>query len=357
MPISTLFRQSIFRLSGARAGFVLAATLTVVPATVRADQGGISFWLPGAFGSLAAAPATPGWALGTIYIHSSVRGGGDVAASRAIRLGDRTTNLTVNLDARIKGTADIVAVAPSYTFASPVLGGQLAVSMFALVGNSTATIDANITGALGPIGFAASRSISDSLFSYGDLFPQASLKWNHGVHNTMIYGMTNLPVGDYDSKRLVNLGLGHWGIDGGFGYTYFDPHAGNEFSFVTGLTYNAKNPDLQYRNGIDWHFDWGASKFLSKQVHVGLVGYAYQQLTADSGSGATLGDYKSRVFGVGPQIGFIFPVGDMQGYLNLKGYGEFGAKHRAEGWNVWLTFAISEAASEHAAAVKPIIRK
>jgi hypothetical protein len=47
------------------------------------------------------------------------------------------------------------------------------------------------------------------------------------------------------------------------------------------------------------------------------------------------------VFGVGPQVGFLFPVGDMQGYLNVKGYKEFGAEHRPEGWNLWLTFAVS----------------
>ena len=80
---------------------------------------------------------------------------------------------------------------------------------------------------------------------------------------------------------------------------------------------------------------------MTKQVHLGLVGYAYQQITGDSGSGATLGDFKSRVFGIGPQIGFLFPVGDMQGYLNLKVYKEFDAEHRPEGWNAWLTFAVS----------------
>ena len=30
-----------------------------------------------------------------------------------------------------------------------------------------------------------------------------------------------------------------------------------------------------------------------------------------------------------------------RGYLNLKGYKEFEAEHRASGWNTWLTFAIS----------------
>ena len=34
----------------------------------------------------------------------------------------------------------------------------------------------------------------------------------------------------------------------------------------------------------------------------------------------------------------------MQGHLNLKGYYEFGAQNRPEGWNAWVTFAISPAA-------------
>ena len=40
---------------------------------------------------------------------------------------------------------------------------------------------------------------------------------------------------------------------------------------VAGLTYNFENKDTDYQNGIDWNLDWGASQFLSKQLHVGLV--------------------------------------------------------------------------------------
>jgi hypothetical protein len=47
----------------------------------------------------------------------------------------------------------------------------------------------------------------------------------------------------------------------------------------------------------------------------------------------------------------------LQGYLNLKGYKEFGAEHRPEGWNAWLTFAISPAAKTAATPARPIIRK
>src|SRR5262249_46852873 len=117
-----------------------------------------------------------------------------------------------------------------------------------------------------------------------------------------------------------------------------------------GFTYNFANRHIDYQNGVDMHFDWGISKFTEKWMHVGLVGYAYQQITGDSGSGATLGPFKSRGFAVGPQMGFLFPVGDMQGYLNFKFYTEFEAENRPQGWNAWLTFVLSPKAEPPPAA-------
>src|SRR5260370_41575404 len=72
------------------------------------------------------------------------------------------------------------------------------------------------------------------------------------------------------------------------------------------------------------------------------LGYAYQQITDDFGQPAVLGCFRSRVLGIGPQIGYIFPIGDNQAFLGLKGYGEFDAANRPSGWNTWLTFSISE---------------
>jgi hypothetical protein len=46
----------------------------------------------------------------------------------------------------------------------------------------------------------------------------------------------------------------------------------------------------------------------------------------------------------------------MQGYLNLKGYREFDSHDRPSGFNVWLTFVISQAAPT-AATPKPMYRK
>jgi len=92
------------------------------------------------------------------------------------------------------------------------------------------------------------------------------------------------------------------------------------------------------------HFAWGASQFLTKQLQVGLVGYAYKDIGCDSGSGNMVGCFQSQVLGIGPQVGFLFPVGGMQGYLNLKAYGEFDGSDRPSGWNAWVTLVISQAA-------------
>jgi hypothetical protein len=80
---------------------------------------------------------------------------------------------------------------------------------------------------------------------------------------------------------------------------------------------------------------------LTKQFYVGAVGYSFDQLTGDCGSGATLGPYISRISAVGPEVGVLFPVGEMQGSLNLRGYWEFAAQNRSSGWNTWLVFSIA----------------
>jgi len=52
-----------------------------------------------------------------------------------------------------------------------------------------------------------------------------------------------------------------------------------------------------------------------RQVHLGLAGYWFEQVTGDSGAGA-------------------------EWYVNLKAYWEFAAVHRAAGWNLWLALAV-----------------
>ena len=96
----------------------------------------------------------------------------------------------------------------------------------------------------------------------------------------------------------------------------------------------------QYQSGIEAHLDWAISPYVGDKLHIGAVGYVFNQLTGDSGAGARLGDFRSRVAGIGPQIGFFFPLADRQGYLNLRGYYEFDARNRLAGWTTFVTFSI-----------------
>jgi len=99
------------------------------------------------------------------------------------------------------------------------------------------------------------------------------------------------------------------------------------------------------------------SQVITPQWQVGAVGYFFKQLTPDKGAPLILGANESQVAGIGPQIGYLFPVGNMQGYLNLKAYWEFDADKRADGWNLWLTFAISPASPPAPVASKPMYTK
>src|SRR5450631_2554431 len=273
--------------------------LSTTASVSLADESGTSFWLPGTYGSLAAVPGTPGWAVASVYYHTSVSAGADVAAAREIQIGRFNPALNVNLNANLHASADLAIIVPSYVFATPVLGGQLAVQMGTIVGSTSANVNATLTASLPPFSLVRTDSIGDTVTGFGDLYPQASLKWNMGVNNFMTYITGDIPVGNYSSMSLANLGMGHGAIDAGGGYTYFNPATGHEFSAVAGFTYNFLNTTTQYQSGVDFHLDWGASQFLSKQFFIGLVGYAYDQVTADSGAGDRVGAFESRVFSVG----------------------------------------------------------
>src|SRR5271165_7123564 len=289
----------------ALAGLAIAAAS---PQRAMADEGGVSFWLPGTYGSLAAVPAVPGWSFSAFDYYASVSAGG---SADFVRGG--------GIVAGVKSFGDSLFVSPAYVFAAPVLGGQASLGVGAFIGPNTTSALGTLTG---PGGASLPASRSDYVFGIGDLYPVGSLRWSQGVNNVMTYLTGDIPVGLYNAQNLANLSIGH---------------------SVIGATYNLINPSTQYKNGIDGHLDWGASQFLSASFQVGAVGCVYDQLTGDSGSGAKLGPFESRVIGVGPQIGYLFPVAGMQGYVNLKAYGEFDNRNRPSGWNAWLTFSISPA--------------
>jgi hypothetical protein len=348
-------------LASATIALATLAAIFSTPKSALADEDGTSFWIPGFFGSLAAAPQQPGWSLASILYNTNVSASGNAAIAREITIGQLPKfPVAISVNANVHADATIGFVAPTYVFATPFLGGQASASLLFGYGNNDTSLNATGTAtALLPTPISITRSIAlqQDTTGFTDLIPQFADRWNAGVNNYMVYLTGDIPVGLYSSSNLANIGLGHGAIDGGVGYTYFDPKTGHEFSAVLGFTGNFENQSTGYTSGIDSHLDWGASQFLTKQLQVGLVGYFYEQLTGDSGCAPVLCPFKSRVIGVGPQIGYIFPVAGMQGYVNLKGYGEFDNDNRPDGWNVWLTFVLSPAPPSAESSAPPMLTK
>src|SRR4051794_20816389 len=154
---SVPLKKSVLR-SSSVVTLLIAGLLAITSSTSFADESGTSFWLPGTFGSLAAAPGTPGWALATVYYHTSVKAGADVAASREIQVGRFNPALNVNLNANLRASADLAIIVPSYVFATPVLGGQLAVQIGTIVGSTNANVNGTLTASLPPFGLVRTES-------------------------------------------------------------------------------------------------------------------------------------------------------------------------------------------------------
>jgi hypothetical protein len=258
---------------------IASATVLTLSSNARADEGGEPFWLSGQFASFAAVPPEPGWYLPTMFYYYS----GDASGSKSFPRG---TTISAGLDTQMP----LLFLVPTWVPDVKILGGQPSFSVAFGGGYNETSADVSLS-ARGP------RTVNpaDSLWGITDLYPLVSVAWNTDVHNWMVYATGDAPVGSYDSARLANIGIGHGAVDGGGGYTYLNTKSGLEISAVVGFTYNLENTSTHYQNGVDFHLDYAVSQFLSETFHVGPVGYLYYQVTGDSGSGAKLGGFESRV--------------------------------------------------------------
>lgn len=310
---------------------LLAATAFANSTIADADEGGVPFWFSGQYASLAAIAPTPGWTVTLLPYYYS----GSADRSRTFPRGD---TLVTGVDSHV----GLLNTQFAYAWDAKLFGGVPMIGLSWGAGNNGTS--ANLLVSLPSA--SPQAAVSDSVNGGTDLYPIATLSWDNGNDNWMVYLTADIPVGAYDAKRLSNIGIGHGAIDAGAGYTYLGQKTGHEFSAVAGLTYNLENPQTNYRNGIDSHLDWAASRFLSESWQVGIAGYVYYQLTGDSypTEGVIgrlrqqeLGGFRSRAAAVGPELGYLFKMGKQTGYLNLRAYWEFWARNRVEGYALLAT--------------------
>src|SRR5262249_13275013 len=91
------------RMSFGFLGCCLAASVQLTPA--QADEGRLSFWIPGLFGSLAATPQQPGASFTTFFYNTNVKAGAGVAFARQVGRGNINVPFTGNLNINLKADA------------------------------------------------------------------------------------------------------------------------------------------------------------------------------------------------------------------------------------------------------------
>jgi len=116
---------------------------------------------------------------------------------------------------------------------------------------------------------------------------------------------------------------------------------GTEVSVIPGLMVNTENPDTNYRTGLEIHIDFMVNQFLSETFAIGVHGYGYKQIEGDSGSGAILGDFKSKSYGLGPTASWIPKFGGGNVAISATWLHDLYATNRQEAHYGALTIAVT----------------
>ncbi len=166
------------------------------------------------------------------------------------------------------------------------------------------------------------------------------LGWHKGNFHIMAFGNVYVPVGDYNSDRVLNNGLNRWAVEPMVAVTWLHPKIGTEVSMAMGYTINLRNYATKYLTGQELHLEWFAGQHFTKWLAVGLAGYFYQQVTGDSGAGARLGAFQGQALAIGPCLAFNGKIGKHPVGLNLRYYDELTVTNRLNGQSFWGTVSV-----------------
>lgn len=232
---------------------------------------------------------------------------------------------------------DYTATLPALNIVTPwkLFGGRLAMAVVPSLIAMSVDVGLEIPAFTGPRGRSFGPfafNTGDTNFAFGDTaFSPFVLGWDAGnFHwNVGVFGFA--PTGDYSTRQLANTGLNHWAVMTRLAGTYFDPKTGWQATGAAIYSVNWENPATNYETGDILNLEGSITKNFGP-LGLGVVSYAMIQTTGDSGAGARLGSFESRVFSVGPILTFTTSADPTKALtVIVKGYHEFDAKNTFEG--------------------------
>jgi len=305
--------------------------LGVIP-LAQSEEGGSGRYFPGSMSSfMDGVPAREGVIARLNAIHYS---------------GDYDSRLRVPVAGLVALNADVETNAIAFTgvWRPPFEpGGQWSYAAGLTVPFVDVSVQGDVVSPNDPLGRTVRRK--DSVSGLGDvlLFP---LMLNYRQSDALSYSFrvgVYAPTGEFETGRLANHGKNFWSVGPTLSAVYYSPDNGRELSAFLGATFNEENDDTDYESGTQMHMEVTAAQHFPLWGGVagaGLTGFWYEQVTSDSGDGATFGDFKAEARGIGPTVSFISKVGGQDLMAELKWLHEFDVLRRPEGDTVFLKVAL-----------------
>jgi hypothetical protein len=311
---------------GLTAALIAGAILVSPGRTALAAEGGIGDYLLGSRGPGAGITPPPGlYFQDDTYFYDGKLSGGRTLPTGGLLVGNLSSQTWLNL--------------PTTLWITPakVLGGDVGVSLTTPFGEPRINASLLVNSArFGPIGVSA----SDAQTNVSDFFLNSFIGWHAGNFHWQLGVGGIIPSDTYVAGQLSNASLNRPAVDVFGSFTWLDPRIGWDLSAAVGVTFNQANTATNYTTGDEFHLEWAATKYITKQFTIGLVGYYYQQFTPDTGSGAVLGPFEGRVVALGGSLGYTFEVGKLPISTRIKVYREFDAVNRQEGTGSYFTVAL-----------------
>lgn len=176
--------------------------------------------------------------------------------------------------------------------------------------------------------------LNHATFGIGDVFAEGTWSKHIKQFDFSLAAGVWAPSGNTAPPPTTRAGLGYWTQMLTAGATwYIDSEKKWALSALNRYEFNFEKEDTEITPGQAYTLEYGASYAVSKTVDVGIAGYYQQQVTEDSGPGAS--SQRDRVAGVGPEVSVFYPR-IMFGWSLRYAY-EFMAEDRLQGHTLALT--------------------
>jgi hypothetical protein len=298
------------------------AVLLVLHASALAEEGGAGHYTPGANASFVdALPGKPGLALADFFVFYNASAGGRLPIAGLI---------SVTLDAKVFANS-LVGI---YQTPLALLGGSYA------FGGIVPVLWMDVTGTVAA--GSGTRSAGDSSSGIGDLLLYPFMLGWTAAGGDLKYDFRfgiYAPTGKFEAGALANVGKNYWTFEPTATVSFISSKIGLEASAYAAVDFNTKNKTTDYQTGTQFHLDATLAEHVplfAGFFGVGANAFYYQQIAGDSGSGATLGDFKGRTIGVGPVASYAMKLESTQLALELKWLPELETKNRLKGDYFWI---------------------